>query len=506
MTKTTQLIIDDEVNVFFRNLDPKTRRDCYEAVKHIMYNARHTMAVRMGHWDGSVSLFNLNGATYLNALERVLPVIINNGYEIEIEDNRKTHTFDFKPIDENYLKDNKPDAVWPKGHPAEGQPIILRDYQVDAINNFLSNTQSTQIISTGGGKTVTSATLSFLCETYGRTIVIVPNKSLVTQTEKDYKMLGLDVGVFYGDRKEYGHQHTICTWQSLDVLAKGKSKKVKTNKTDFKDFIKDVVCVMVDECHGSSGPTLKNLLAGAFADIPIRWGFTGTIPKDKYLAEIIECVIGPVSGQIRAKDLMDKGVLSNCHIDILQMIDYVKFADFKEENKFLVTDDIKLDYMANMIDTVRKSGNTLVLVNLIETGETLQKLLPNSEFINGKVKVEERNKHYAQASDNDDVLIIATYGTAAVGIDIPRLFNVILFEPGKSFVRVIQSIGRGIRKAKDKDFVNIYDIASTCKYSARHLTERKKYYKEAEYPFTLTKIDYTKGVPFIPNKKKVKTK
>jgi superfamily II DNA or RNA helicase len=84
---------------------------------------------------------------------------------------------------------------------------------------------------------------------------------------------------------------------------------------------------------------------------------------------------------------------------------------------------------------------------------------------------------------------VATYGVAAVGINIPRIFNLVLIEPGKSFVRVIQSIGRGIRKAQDKDHVEIWDFTSTCKYAKRHLTERKKYYKEAKYPFTITKVN-----------------
>jgi superfamily II DNA or RNA helicase len=84
---------------------------------------------------------------------------------------------------------------------------------------------------------------------------------------------------------------------------------------------------------------------------------------------------------------------------------------------------------------------------------------------------------------------VATYGVAAVGINIPRIFNLVLIEPGKSFVRVIQSIGRGIRRAEDKDHVEIWDIASACKYAKRHLTERKKFYKEAKYPFVITKVN-----------------
>ena len=111
-------------------------------------------------------------------------------------------------------------------------------------------------------------------------------------------------------------------------------------------------------------------------------------------------------------------------------------------------------------------------------------------FINGNVKVKDRKETYDEVQDAADKVIIATYGVAAVGINIPRIFNLVLIEPGKSFVRVIQSIGRGIRKAKDKDFVQIWDFTTTWKFAKRHLTERKKFYKQAQYPYTIQKVDW----------------
>jgi superfamily II DNA or RNA helicase len=111
-------------------------------------------------------------------------------------------------------------------------------------------------------------------------------------------------------------------------------------------------------------------------------------------------------------------------------------------------------------------------------------------FVSGATKGTERQGHYDEVADVSDKIIVATYGVAAVGINIPRIFNLVLLEPGKSFVRVIQSIGRGIRKAEDKDFVQIWDITSSCKFAKRHLTQRKAFYKEANYPFTIQKIEY----------------
>jgi superfamily II DNA or RNA helicase len=143
-----------------------------------------------------------------------------------------------------------------------------------------------------------------------------------------------------------------------------------------------------------------------------------------------------------------------------------------------------------MIDNIVQSGNTLILVDRVNAGKELQKRIPNSVFVSGATKAADRKEQYDEVAESSDKVIIATYGVAAVGINIPRIFNLVLLEPGKSFVRVIQSIGRGIRKAHDKDFVQIWDITSTCRFAKRHLTKRKAFYKEANYPFKVDKIDW----------------
>ena len=135
-------------------------------------------------------------------------------------------------------------------------------------------------------------------------------------------------------------------------------------------------------------------------------------------------------------------------------------------------------------------SNTLVLVDRRECGDELVARLPNSVFVHGDMKVVDRKEHYDEVAGVSDKIIVATYGVAAVGINIPRIFNLVLIEPGKSFVRVIQSIGRGIRKAEDKDFVQIWDITADCNFAKRHLTKRKAFYKEAKYPFTQEKSNY----------------
>jgi superfamily II DNA or RNA helicase len=440
---------------------------------------------KLGRWDGCVTFFGLGGNGYLNHLEVILPILEENDVSVdEIEDLRNHVEFKFSPIQEDFWGDQ----CWPDGHRFQGQPIRLRDDQVAVINKFLENPQALQEVATGAGKTIMTATLSKLCEPYGRTMVIVPNKSLVVQTEEDYRNVGLDVGVYFGDRKELGRTHTIVTWQSLNAL--DKKSRYSEEGNQLAEFISGVSCIIIDEVHQAKAEVLKNLLTQEFANTPIRWGLTGTVPKEQYEFQSIYASIGPVINQVSAKQLQDKGVLSKCHVNIIQMIDTQDFRSYQDELKYLVTDESRIKYISDLCKRVSESGNTLILVNRIDTGKMITEMIPDSVFISGEVKLKERQEEYDEVKTSDEKIIVATYGVAAVGINIPRIFNLVLLEPGKSFVRVIQSIGRGIRKAEDKDFVQIWDITSTCKYAKRHLTERKKFYKEAQYPFDLEKISW----------------
>ncbi len=480
-----KLIIEDEVNIKLEGVSVDVRRKLSNALKFEVPYARYMPQYKLGRWDGKVAFFGIGGSGYVNHLDIINDVLHKQGYEIvDIEDKRHPVDLKFETIKEDFWGDK----TWPKGHPAEGETIRLRDYQVEVINNFLSNPQALQEVATGAGKTIITATLSKITETNGRSLVVVPNKSLVTQTEDDYINCGLDVGVYFGDRKELGKTHTICTWQSLNIL--DKRHKYGDDVLSLAEFLEGVSTVIVDEVHQAKAEVLKNLLTRNMRYAPIRWGLTGTIPKEKFEFESIHASIGPVIGQISAKELQDKGVLSACHVNIVQLIDTPVHSNYQEELKYLVTNDSRVDYLGKLANKIKQSGNTLILVDRIQAGEKLQKLIPNSQFVKGDVKLKDRKDAYDEINEGTNHVVIATYGVAAVGINIPRIFNLVLIEPGKSFVRVIQSIGRGVRKAKDKDFVQIWDLTSTCKFAKRHLTQRKKFYKEAQYPFTIEKIEW----------------
>ena len=477
-----KIIIRDEINCKLEGLDVDTRRRLVTKFKYEVPYARHLPSVKLGRWDGKIAYFQLGGSTYINLLPEILDYLTQRNWEFEIEDHRAAREpFEFAEVDENTFAHK----TWPVGHPVAGQPIVLRDYQIEIINKFLNNTQCVQNVATGAGKTIMTAALSLMVEPYGRSIVIVPSKSLVLQTEEDYKNLGLDVGVYFGERKELGRTHTICTWQSLNSLYK--SSKGTGNEWTM---LLNVAAVIVDEVHQAKAEVLKTILTTEFAEVPIRWGLTGTIPKEKFEQVALQVSIGDVINQLSASTLQEAGVLSNCQVNIVQTVEYSDFKNYQEELKYLTTNKDRLDHLASLINEIIKTGNTLVLVDRRECGEELVARLPNSVFVHGDMKNANRKEHYDEIANVSDKIIVATYGVAAVGINIPRIFNMVLLEPGKSFVRVIQSIGRGIRKAEDKDFVQIWDVTADCKFAKRHLTKRKQFYKEANYPFTQEKSIY----------------
>ena len=482
-----KIIIKDEVNVKIENLDLDARKALVKKFKYEDPTARFRPAYKLGRWDGSISFFGLGGTTYMSMLPQVLEYLEAKNYYIELEDHRRPTALSFPEISEEFWGDQ----TWPVGHRFAGEKIRLRDDQVEVINKFLENPQCIQEIATGFGKTITTATLAKICEKYGRTITIVPNKSLVEQTEEDFLNCGLDVGVYYGDRKNLDKTHTICTWQSLNILDKGSREfDGEEQLLRLAELLDGVSCVMVDEVHMAKAEVLKNLLTRNLSNAPIRWGLTGTVPKADHEFQALRASLGEVVHRVKAYELQEKGVLSDCQVTVIQTAEWKEIESYAGELKYLVTDVTRMNWISNLINGIAETGNTLVLVDRIESGQLIINNIPDSVFVSGSMKTKDRKEEYDEIKTSTNKIIVATYGVAAVGINIPRIFNMVLLEPGKSFVRVIQSIGRGIRKADDKDFVQIWDLTASTKYAKRHLTERKKFYKEAKYPFEIQKVKY----------------
>lgn len=494
-----KIILLDEVNCTFVGLHPDHFVYLYEMYGIFTDNHFFNPKFQLGSWDGKIRFFHKDGKTFVNLLDELVSRVINLGYKIELDDRRTARAITPEPITESFFSYvNDPD---------DGTTWKVRDYQIEMVNALMENGGGIGIAGTGGGKTSMCAALALSYERAAgfRSIIVVPDKSLTDQTRDEYAFFGLDVGEYSGSSKDLEHKHVVATWQTL-----------QNNPTVIQQF--DMI--IVDEAQGLRGPVLNELLMKHGRHIAYRFGCTGTLPKGETDAMSVRIAVGEVQYTIPAHKLIAMGVLSNLNIDIVQMevnlkpeyaqfLEDIKdepdipkltygqfkdayFPDFTTEKKFLHAEKSRQAWIANYIESFRllDKGNTLCLVNGVPFGKKLAKLIPNAVFLHGKDDTEVRKKIYQSFKDNDDLIVIATVNIAGTGLNIKRIFNLILVDLGKSFIRTIQAIGRGLRKAHDKDFVYVGDVCSDLKYSRRHLTQRMKYYVEAKYPYTKRKVDY----------------
>ena len=329
------------------------------------------------------------------------------------------------------------------------------------------------------------------------TITIVPNKTLVRQTHKDYIWMGLDAGVFYGDKKDTGNRHLVSTWQSL-----------KNNP----EIIKNYQCVIVDECHMAKGPILQELLLKFGKNIPIRFGVTGTMPKEDIDCMTVNMALGYELIEIPASDLIDKGFLSDLDIEIFELehdltpaynnyienfrkslteptpVTYKKFRDtylpdYASEKKYNNNCTEHMTWIAQKMEEMRDAhGNVLCLVDGVKYGKDLAEMIEGAIFLSGKDKIKDREAIYEQYAHRNDIILIATSQIASTGLNIKRIFTLMYINFGKSGIKTIQSIGRGLRMDTDKNRVKVLDITNDLKYGRKHTRERTNFYIEAKYP------------------------
>jgi superfamily II DNA or RNA helicase len=454
---TCHIILRDEVNCNIQGLKSFHREVLIKDWSLTVEGAYFMPAYKIGAWDGKIQYVKSNGNTYIHLLEDIVPWIVGLGYKIQLIDKRKNKIHP-EEIDSNFLKG-----------------VALRYYQVDAVNEALKHGHGIMVLATAAGKTYINAALVKAYEPF-RSLTIVPNADLVRQTAASFQKVGLDTGFYYGKKKELEHQHIVGTWQAI------KNKE---------EILKDFQVAVVDEVHGAKAAVLFRMLTEKYgARIQYRFGMTGTLPKPKADKTAIKSALGPKIYELKAKELIDKGYLANLEITIAQLQDCItEHMTWDAEKAFLTRNKKRLAAISKLIISVSENGNTLVLVESIKAGQTLQAFIPGSIFLHGATDNDDRAEEYESFEKTDNKIVIATYGIARAGISIDRIFNMVLVDGGKAFVRAIQSIGRGLRKAADKHHVNVLDICSNGKYSQKHMKERVRYYKEAQYPYRIEKVD-----------------
>ena len=254
---------------------------------------------------------------------------------------------------------------------------------------------------------------------------------------------------------------------------------------------------VVSNCHGIKAAVAQKLVNDAGKHIAFRFGVTGTFPKPDADKLSLISSIGPILKEIPAKWLIENGYLAKLEIQPVETHEmYVdeEFPDYDAERAFLSKSTARMEQIANLIiSQCATHGNTLVLVNSIPFGKKLASLIKDAVFLYGESSKDLRKEHYRMFEERDDLIVIASSGIASTGISIDRIFCMMLIDPGKSFIRAIQSIGRGLRRGKDKDFVRVVDVHSKLKWARKHFKERLKYYNEASYPVLKKAVLKVKG-------------
>lgn len=448
---------------------------------------------RSKQWDGKIRLLSTaTGEIYAGLLDRVIAKIKLCGYTYEFKEN-KYYGLPFEINEEISLEGVK-------GYMNSICSYTPYDYQIDAVYECLRYNRKTIISPTASGKSLIIYALARYYTNKGlNTLIVFPTTSLIHQMHKDFHEYGWSPEehchmIYSGKEKNTDLPVTLSTWQSI----------FKMEKSFFEDFD----CVIVDESHQAKSKSLIDIMKKCH-HAKYRFGFTGTLSnggKDSQTHEwVISGLFGPTYKTINTKEMIEKGRASQLDIHCLVLKHTPQqFDQYEDEIQFLIGNEKRNNFIKNLALDLK--GNTLLLFSRVEShGRPLYELINNHSeknrkifFVYGGVNVDEREKIREITEKESNAIIVASYGVFSTGISIRNLHNVIFASPSKSRIRNLQSIGRVLRKGKNKDRAVLYDISDDCTYNNRknytlnHFIERIKLYSEEEFDYEIIPINLNK--------------
>lgn len=365
----------------------------------------------------------------------------------------------------------------------------LRDYQLEVVDTAIKTGWGTCVLGTGAGKTLTTAAI---IENYYRNsknqntfkcLVIVPDLGLVSQTYEEFKDSGISFKLTQWTGKKTPDLNANVIICNMGIL----QSQFKIN-----EWVKYVDLLIVDEAHKIRP---DNKVSKIISEIKTRnrYGFTGTLPEDSYDQWFIIGKLGPVLYEKNSSELRSQNFLTNVEVKIIEL-KYkspiiVKKGEnaYRSELEYIYNNQIRNLLIAKLCNRI--DNNTLILVNHIVHGEQLYEILRTTlnkqvYFIRGEVEVAERDRIKKIMEDNNDVVCVAISAIFSTGVNIKNIHNIMFVAGGKSFIRTVQSIGRGLRLHKNKDQLTIYDICDDLKYSKQHSEKRKLIYDKEKINYT----------------------
>jgi len=448
-------------------------------------NKKFMPQYRSKYWDGFVHLFNMKTKRiYVGLLDKIIAFCENQGYTYQFENNK----FYGPPFEINEMVS----LEGVKDYMKSITDLKPRDYQIEAVYDALRYNRKLLISPTASGKSFMIYTIvRYFVGRNKKILLVVPTTSLVEQMFKDFQDYGWDAEnhchrIYAGRERVNTNDVTITTWQSVYQLDR--------------KFFEGYDVVIGDEAHLFKSKSLVGIM-DKLADAKYRYGFTGTLDGSQTHKWVLEGLFGPSYKVTQTKKLIDEGYLSTLDIQCL-VLKYKprKFDTYEDEIQYLISHEKRNNFIKNL--TINLDGNTLVLFSRVEAhGKVLFENINNAVdsdrkvfFIHGGVDAEDRELVREITEREKNAIIVASYGTFSTGINIKNLHNVIFASPSKSRVRNLQSIGRVLRKGKNKVKARLYDIAddftigSRKNYTLNHFIERVKIYVQEQFNYEIIPV------------------
>ena len=442
---------------------------------------------RYKYWDGTIRLYSPGtGALYHGLTNHLNSWAQEREYHIEYE---KDEWYGDVHEDNNFVS---PPGV--KHFMDKVCNIKPRAYQYKAVYEALKNNRKLLLSPTGSGKSLMIYSLvRYYAATSKKILIIVPTTSLVEQMVNDFIDYGWSADeyvhkIYGGKDKNTDKNIIISTWQSIYKFPKR--------------YFDDIDCVIGDEAHLFKSKSLTGIMT-KLHNAKYRFGFTGTLDGSKTHKWVLEGLFGSCDQVTKTDDLIKSGYLSKFRIKILLCKHPPQhFETYHDEIDYLVEHKGRNNLIKNLVRDL--DGNTLVLFNYIEKhGEPLYDLINSNVkenrkvfFVHGGTEVEDREEVRQITEQENDAIIVASYGTFSTGINIKRLHNIVFASPSKSRIRNLQSIGRVLRVSTAKEIATLYDVADDIggqNYTIKHLNERVNIYNEENFKYEVIKINLKVG-------------
>ena len=483
----SKLVISKKNEVFLKiESEPHVYQELADHFSFDIEGAQYMKQYRKRYWDGKIRLFSTHTRElYVGLLDKLVSFCNRLGYEYEFIDSKYFGT-PFELNEMVSMEGVKEYINRISNHPP-------RKYQVEGVYDALRHNRRLVISPTASGKSLMIySVVRYFAEQRKNILVIVPTTSLVEQMHKDFSEYGWDADsycqrIYAGRDKEAKAPVVITTWQSI----------YKLEKKYFERF----EVVIGDEAHLFKAKSLTQIMTKLHL-AKYRFGFTGTLSGTQTHKWVLEGLFGPSYKVIRTDELMDKGYLAKLQAKILLLKhDEIKFTCYQDEIDYLISHDRRNNFIKNL--ALDLEGNTLVLFARVEDhGRILFDKINNDReddrktfFIHGGIDVDNRETCRSITEEENNAIIVASYGTFSTGINIKRLHNIIFASPSKSRIRNLQSIGRVLRKGREKVEAVLYDIADDCStddkrnYTLNHLVERIKIYNEENFNYDLIRVN-----------------